>query len=102
MNNSTIVGLQTSGALKDVPALSPSFTEAVEWMWDHCLFLVTYNGAEGAMDLGIHLDNRGELSLAVVYGNEPGEYISNSLDSLSRYEFGDEFKSLMAQYLVDN
>lgn len=100
MNNSTIVSLQTSGVLKEVPALNIAFPGAIEWMWDHCLFLGTYNGADGeVMDLGIHCFN-GFLQLAVVYGNEPGEYISNTIESLSRYEFGDEFMSLMAQYLV--
>jgi hypothetical protein len=99
MNNATIVALQDSGMLKCVPELAPSFPGAMEWMWDHCLFLGTHNDADGeVMDLGIHCFN-GFIQLAVVYGNEPGEYISNTIDSLSRYEFGDLFRELMAQHL---
>ena len=54
------------------------FPDADEWMWNYCTFLGKFEDKKGQkFDLGI-LENNGygEWSLAVVYGNNPGDYIS--------------------------
>ena len=59
------------------------FPEANEWMWDYCTFLGKYVSSDGTKyDLGILLRNNenliiNEYSLAIVYGNTPGNYISS-------------------------
>lgn len=58
------------------------FPSADEWMWDYCTFLGQFTDSSGDnYDLGIVLGSSdriiiGEFSLAVVYGNDPGNYIS--------------------------
>jgi hypothetical protein len=59
------------------------YHEANEWMWDYCTFLGKYISSDGTKyDLGILLktdDNLiiNEYSLAIVYDNKPGSYVSS-------------------------
>lgn len=51
------------------------FPSAEKWMWDYCIYLGPFIASDGTKyDLGIHED-----AAAIVYGNEPGEYISGTL-----------------------
>ena len=55
-----------------------NYPEAVEWMWNYCIYLGPFTDSEGyKYDLGIFLYNNGlPNSAAIVYGNKPGEYLS--------------------------
>jgi len=74
------------------------YPSADEWMWDYCTFLGSFEDSKGdKYDLGILLDNGNnslieEWSLAVVYGNEPGNYISGGprMHNNSPHEFAQE------------
>ena len=56
------------------------FPEARNWMWDYCMYLGPYTSASGIdYDLGVCFTDIG-ISLAVVHGNEEGEYISGLLN----------------------
>ena len=67
--------------LHGAPLYYPS---AKEWMWNYCIYLGPYtcNKLGRNYDLGIYIygDSFIEHSNATVYGNEPGEYMSGSLD----------------------
>ena len=58
------------------------FPSADKWMWDHCNFLGQFTGKNGDnFDLGILLKTEdnfviGDFSLAIVYGDRSGSYIS--------------------------
>jgi len=58
------------------------YYKADEWMWNYCTFLGKYISSDGSKyDLGILLKTNNSLiindySLAIVYDNEPGSYIS--------------------------
>lgn len=63
------------------------YPQAREWMWDYCVYLGPFVLKDGTkLDLGIHM-GRIQVSAAIVYGNEPGEYISGGLN-----EFGQDEK----------
>ena len=52
------------------------YASAVNWMWNYCIYLGPFTDSEGNnFDLGIHDD-----SAAIVYGNNPGDYISGELN----------------------
>jgi len=59
------------------------YPDANEWMWNYCTFLGKYTDKSGNnYDLGILIkaDNNlllNEYSLAIVYDNIPGSYISS-------------------------
>ena len=54
--------------------------EARNWMWDYCIYLGPYTDDRGAnFDLGVYFDINGEMSGAIVDGNEPGSYTSPDL-----------------------
>ena len=57
------------------------YPSAREWMWDYCVYLGSYTDSEGEnFDLGIFIDDRlKNISSAIVYGSEPGEYFSGEL-----------------------
>lgn len=56
------------------------YPSALEWMWNYCVSLGKYTCPRGHnYDLGIWIDQRGCLSDATVYGNEPGNYSSGDL-----------------------
>lgn len=62
------------------------FPKAKNWMWNYCVYLGPYTDKSNNLhyDLGIHLRPEGDIvgnSLAIVYGNEPGQYISGSIPS---------------------
>jgi hypothetical protein len=49
-------------------------------MWNYCVYLGGFVGNEGSKyDLGIHINDNGSVSAAIVYGDKPGEYISGDL-----------------------
>ena len=59
------------------------YPSADEWMWNYCTFLGQFTDSDGDnYDLGILLKDSnslamiGDYSLAVVYGDTPGDYIS--------------------------
>lgn len=61
------------------------FPEAREWMWDYCIYLGPFtSSADRHYDLGIHINKDiGGISMAVVYGDVPGNYISGPLKLLA-------------------
>lgn len=56
------------------------YPQAKDWMWDYCLNLGKFTDSKGVnYDLGVHFNGRediGNFSLAVVYSDKPGDYIS--------------------------
>lgn len=80
------------GILLRAPLHYPS---AREWMWDYCIYLGPYTCPQGRnYDLGVYIsDHQRRVSAAIVYGNEPGDYMSGditdimaqSLDGLPHY-----------------
>jgi hypothetical protein len=60
--------------LTNAPLFYPS---AKEWMWDYCIYLGPFTDSKGNnYDLGIYLGLDSYPSAAIVYGNEPGNYLS--------------------------
>lgn len=58
------------------------YPSAREWMWNYCIYLEPFTDSEGDnYDLGIYLDVY-TSSAAIVYGNEPGNYLSG--DNINR------------------
>ena len=58
------------------------YPEAENWMWSYCIYLGPYESVGARKyDLGVYVDPQGNLSAAIVYGNEPGSYISGELDT---------------------
>ena len=59
------------------------YPEADNWMWNYCTYLGKYKSFDGKQyDLGILLNANyidGYTSLAVVYDNIPGSYISGDI-----------------------
>lgn len=59
------------------------YPSARKWMWNYCTYLGPYTDSRGKnYDLGIFIDediNYKSISAAVVYGNEPGNYLSGTL-----------------------
>lgn len=87
--------VRNTEALTGAPLFYP---QAREWMWNYCIYLGSFVCEDGTkLDLGIWM-NDGERvpSAAIVYGNEPGEYISGELhmmgtdESWSSYEYYEE------------
>ena len=57
------------------------FPEAAEWMWNYCVFLGKFTDSKGVnYDLGIFTGEKPYISAAIVYGNEPGKYLSGRLN----------------------
>lgn len=60
------------------------YPSAIEWMWDYCLFLGKFTDGEGNnYDLGVHyagFKDFAKFSLAIVCGNEPGNYSSGHMN----------------------
>ena len=60
------------------------YPSAKNWMWNYCIYLGPFTASDGSKyDLGIHL---GALwpSAAIVYGDEPGDYLSGNLKHFGR------------------
>jgi hypothetical protein len=53
-----------------------NYPQAKDWMWNYCIYI----GSDDTYDYGVYVDNQGEVSHAVVYSNEPGDYISGPMD----------------------
>jgi len=53
-----------------------NYPGAVNWMWNYCIYLGPYKYENTKYDLGVYINPYNELSAAVVYGNEEGNYIS--------------------------
>lgn len=64
------------------------YPKAKQWMWDYCIYLGPYTDSEGEnYDLGIWMGRSGKMpSAAIVYGNEPGMYISGELNVFGKDE----------------
>ena len=60
-----------------------NYPSARDWMWNYCIYLGSYTGFVNRQkyDLGIYVNQDGSLSHAIVYGNEPGDYLSGDIDS---------------------
>jgi len=61
------------------------YPQAIDWMWDYCLFLGKFTDSKGVnYDLGVHFNGESltthQFSLAIVYSNEPGDYSSSYMD----------------------
>ncbi|MDC6350747.1 hypothetical protein PP178_04230 [Zeaxanthinibacter sp. PT1] len=68
-----------------------NFPQARDWMWDYCIYLGPWRDSNNrAYDLGIHLDNDGRPSAAVVDDNEPGSYYSGDFEHMYRREIYQE------------
>lgn len=53
------------------------FPQADEWMWNYCHYLGSIELNGDKYDLGIHKSKDVDrYSFAIVYGNDPGDYIS--------------------------
>ena len=52
------------------------YPSATNWMWNYCIYLGPFVASDGSeYDLGIY-----QNSAAIVYGNDPGDYISGDLN----------------------
>jgi hypothetical protein len=69
--------------LSGAPLYYPS---AKEWMWDYCIYLGPFSSEDDRnYDLGIFLgDTILGPSAAIVYGDEPGNYISGELKNVNK------------------
>lgn len=60
------------------------YPAARDWMWTYCIYLGHYTDSKGKnYDLGIYVDyyiGDREITSAIVYGNEPGQYMSGNLE----------------------
>ena len=74
-----------SGLLNSAPLHYPS---ARDWMWDYCIYLGPYTNSVGQnYDLGIFIQTHSkEVSHAIVFGNEPGDYMSGDIKSFQRQD----------------
>jgi len=70
--------MEQSNLLANVDLNYPS---AREWMWDYCMYLGPYTDDKGhKYDLGVWIGGHDTgASGAIVYGNEPGNYLSGDL-----------------------
>lgn len=60
------------------------FPSSRTWMFDYCIYLGPYTCPDGNdYDLGIYIHPNGDISSAIVYGNDPGDYISGDLTTIS-------------------
>lgn len=62
------------------------YPSAMGWMWDYCIYLGPFVDSLGRkLDLGVCTSAAailpGEASAAIVYGNDPGDYMSGDLKS---------------------
>jgi hypothetical protein len=58
------------------------FPQAKEWMWNYCIPLGKFTHKGKRYDLGVHVSEDKEISGAIVYGDNPGEYYSPDINSL--------------------
>lgn len=58
-----------------------TYPDADNWMWDYCIYLGPYQNPETGLvyDLGVYQHPDGKLSMAIVFGNRPGDYLSGEL-----------------------
>jgi hypothetical protein len=78
------------------------FPDAHEWMWNYCVYLGSTECNGKQYDLGVFVSEMRDepLSLAVVYDNQPGKFISGYLPVTNFHPFAAEFNRLMALYLM--
>ena len=50
-----------------------------EWMWSYCVYLGGFTVGESNYDLGIWI-GKAYTCAAIVYGDEPGNYMSGKLE----------------------
>lgn len=66
------------------PKLNPDdfyYPNAINWMWNYCIPLGKYETEGGIkFDLGVYESPTGEVSYAIVYSNNPGDYISGEIE----------------------
>ena len=57
------------------------YPKAAEWMWTYCHYLGPYEDPNTGkkLDLGVYVNNSGNVSAAIVCGNEDGDYYSGPL-----------------------
>lgn len=57
------------------------YPDAIDWMWNYCVFLGRYKASNGKeVDLGIHIEEDSNVvCAAIVHSNEPGNYSSSDL-----------------------
>jgi hypothetical protein len=63
------------------------YPSATEWMWNYCVYLGPYRDSNGEdYDLGVYIDplNPKNISAAIVYGDNPGDYYSGPLEMIVR------------------
>ena len=58
------------------------YPEARNWMWTHCEYLGGFKCPDTGdeYDLGVYRAPGGQVSLAIVFGNEPGDYLSGNIE----------------------
>ena len=60
-----------------------NYPGAEGWMWSYCTYLGPFTDSKGdKYDLGVRVDEHLGTSLAIVYSNECGDYISGSLEDI--------------------
>lgn len=69
---------------KETKKLNPDdfyYPNAINWMWNYCIPLGKYISEGGIKyDLGVCESPTGEVSYAIVYSNNPGDYISGEIE----------------------
>ncbi len=87
--------------LSNVPLHYPS---ARDWMWNYCIYLGPFTDTKGYhYDLGIHIDDLGEISAAIVCGHDPGDYFSGDLinrQGVTRECYDETLKRAMAIRII--
>lgn len=65
------------------------YPSAIHWMWNYCIHLGPFTDSNGNnYDLGIYIDPASAIgpSAAIVYGNNPGNYLSGTVHFRSQQE----------------
>ena len=97
--NHTLKQLTDLGLLKETPPKPEVlfYPDALDWMWDYCVYLGSCNVDGHQFDMGIYHNSQG-FSMAVVTENTPGSYISGWPCS-KNYLFKEEFDRLVQKYI---
>lgn len=81
------------------------YPEAEHWMWDspHCINLGEFEYDGRQYDLGVYVNpSTSEVSHAIVYGNEPGDYLSGYITAFKTRESCKENIRRWNEYLSRN
>lgn len=79
---------------KEINVQKLTYPSATEWMWNYCIYLGPFTLNNGDVyDLGVCIKSKEygvrHISLAAVFGNEPGDYLSGPLTVFATPEESD-------------